>query len=458
MRYDKQKALESIKDVFYMPTNKPIIVPNERDERSTLFNIDAGGSRNTNHNLNNSFLPVPPSREREDPKSWRNAIMEAERSVLPFRCKMQEIFRDTALNPHVAACVTKRKNLTLLRKFALTDKEGNINEEWTEYLDKSWFRSFLSYAIDSIFYGYSLISLGDIVENELINLTIVRRDNISPERKHVTAAPYLPTGLSWEEEPYNEWHIWIPTPTVDGTTSCGLGLFYSVALIEIFIRNMNSDNANFLELFGNPYRALYLDTTINNETERAAAEAALRNQGALGYGIFNKEDKLELLSGTSNNGWRAYGETGIRWEKEISKVLLGHEDAMSSTPGKLGGGQSQGGDHSPIKDSLLEIQTSDENFITPIINHELITRLRYHGIEIPEDLTFKFLNNEEEEQIAKSKGELNLQYSQIARNLAGSGLTIDPKWWEEHTGIGLSNPEVVNEKEPDIVINPYGDK
>ena len=439
------KALSAIVNAFILPVGNKPTTRSIDNNLNTLFNRTAGGSFDVNKNLANTFIPVPPSRIAEDPTSWREAIMEAERSILPFRVKMQEIFRDTALNAHVKACIEKRKNLTLLRRFALVDKNGIPNKEWTEYLNKSWFRNFLSYAIDARFFGYTLISLGDIDQGNFNKLTILRRDNISPEREHVTAAPYIPTGISWNEAPYNEWHVWIPTPTEDGTMSCGKGLFYSIALIEIYLRNMTSDNVSYMELFGAPYRALFMED-INNETERGTAEAALRNQGSLGYGVFGKNDKLEIISGGPGAGYKSYGDADTRWERKISKLILGHSDALESTPGKLGSGQGGAkGDHSPIKDALVEIQASDANFILPFVNNELLTRCRYHGIEIPEDLEFQFLNSEEDEKILNQKTDIGVKLSTIAANLAKSGDKIDKDWFEENTGIKLDNDTIKKE-------------
>ena len=343
-------ALALIKNAFIMPdTGKPLNIGSQGN-LSTLFNKNAGGSFDVKKNLGNSAIPVPPLRQRQDPVSWRNAIIEAERSVIPYRTMMQVIFRDTILNPHIKACIEKRKNLTLLREFALVDEKGNKDIEWTEFLHKSWFNNFVSYSLDAKFFGYTLISLGDINQNELNELTIIRRDNISPERENVSAAPYIPQGERWDSEEYAPWHIWVSTPNENGTTSCGYGLLYYIALQEIMLRNMTSNNADFMDLFASPYRALYMD--INNEEERKTAYESLENQGALGYGIFAKDDKLEVLDASKGNGYKAYADFELRMEKKISTLILGHSDAVSSVPGKLGA--NQGGKDSAANTSLEE--------------------------------------------------------------------------------------------------------
>ncbi len=436
--------LQRIRNAFIFPTGpKPDPYADKNGGRIPAFNRTAGGSNDVKKNLSNTQIPVAPSRKMQDVEGWREAVIMAERSIYPYRVKMQEQFRDTVLNTHVASCINKRKNMTLQRKFALVDASGKPNDEWTEYFKRQWFNYFVSYSIDAIFYGYSLISLGEIVDGELPRITTLRRDNISPERQNVVPAPYLLDGPSWNDPEYAPWHVWVQTQNEHGTTSCGFGLLYPVAYLEILMRNMLNNNSDFMELFASPYRALFMD--ISNEEERLNAQQALDSQGSLGYGVFGKEDKLEVLQGSGGNGYKSYADFQQRIEKNISKLLLGHSDAIESTPGKLGasqgGGNKPGGDHSPVQTALDEIMQSDAGFIEPIVNKELLTRLRFHGIDVPEELTFKFLNSEEEEDIQRKKNDVNLQLSSIVKNLTGSNLEVDPAYFEETTGIKVSKVE-----------------
>ena len=436
------KALSLIRNSFLFP-NMPTPTKNNQFDRNTnLFNKNAGGSNDPKKNLGNIQLPVPPSRKVETIEDWRNGVSETERSILPYRVQIQEIFRDTYLNPHVNACFQRRKELTLLRTFALCDANDKPLNEWNGLLQKSWFRNFISYALDAQFYGYSLISLGDCIPAKdgygFPLLTEIRRDLISPERREVTSIPYNPAGFKWDDEEYAPWHIWVDTPTEHGTNACGLGLFYTVALREINLRNLYGFYMDFLEVFGSPYRALFMENVLNEE-ERGMGIAALNNQGGGNYGIFGKDDKVEFI-GPSGPGFKAYDSATASWCKDISKVILGHGDALDSVPGKLGasqGGGKNGGDHSPVKDALVAKQAVDALFLTPIINEELLPRLRYHGIDIPEDVHFKFLNSEEDQILQDKQMDMNIKLSEIAKNLIGSGYEIDKEYFEAASGIKL---------------------
>lgn len=426
-------------DSFLFPNMTANASGNMKEKKQQQFyNVNAGGSNDVNKNIGNSFIPVPPGRVKADIGSWRDGILEMERPILPYRYIVQTIFRDVYLDPQVFACVQKRYNLTLLRKFALVDEKGNEDIEWTKYLNKSWFRNLLRYILDAQFYGYSLISLGDLTAKkgklpEFRNPVELNRDRVSPEGLYASSVPRMPSGISWEEEDKNPWHIYVPTINEHGTSSCGFGIFYTLAQETIKLRDMIGDNTDFMQRYASPFMALFTDVT--DETERTRREQMMDTNASLGWGLFKKDEELKIIqSQAGGGGYKSYGDFESRIHKLISKVLLLHSDAIDSTAGKLGG--SQGGKESPSQSALYDVQQSDANFIEPIINEELLYKLReFHGIPIPENLTFKFLNSEEEAEIQRTLDAKNLNLAIISKNLATSPFNISKEYFEEETGI-----------------------
>lgn len=452
MGYNNKFALEQLKNMFQMPRQKlPTPSSIRKGISSTGFNKSAGGSLDPVKNIGNTAIPVPPTREVEDITGWREGVMEMERIYFPYRVKVQQIFRDTILNTQVRACCDTRKNLTLLRNYGIFDKDGKQNKDFDSLFHSSWFRNFLNYSIEAIFYGYSLISLGDLLEVNGIKcfpeLTLLRRDNTVPDREipYWSQAPYMPDGPSWTEEPYKDWHIFISTPSEHGTTSTGFGLFYTIANIEINMRNLLGFNMQYLQMFGSPLRVVNMPD-VNNEIERASLEASLRLAGSNNYLILDKDADIKYEGVTVGSGYKSYADADLRFEKKISKVLLGHEDAISSTPGKLGGGQGGSkkadGAQSPVKQALDNIQQSDANFLTPIINNELIPKLRLHGISIPEGYTFKFLNSDEEAELLSRQADLGLKLAQQANFLIGTGFEMDSDNYSELSGYKINKVSV----------------
>lgn len=443
------RFINNMKNLFIIPQNmKPKDFGNYENGKSQTFvgRTDAGGSTSLEHNVSNSLVPIQLPRVRQDIGNWRKAVEEAENAYFPYRVLMQQIFIDLKLDPHILACVTKRKNLTLLREFEAYDINTDIaDEKWTNYFKKSWIEKLISYVLDAKTHGYSLISLGDIIDDNFPEIAIMRRWNISPDREDFTSITYNPDGIKFKEEPYAQWHIWVTTESEDGVSPCGYGLFYPLALPYIIMRNNLNHNTDFNELFVTPARVL--KTPRANSIERAQAENDLRNMGSTWWTVLGIEDNLEFIEGGKGQGWKSFADLEIRMHKLISKVLLGHADAMDSTPGKLGSQQGKEGTiGSPQEKSLSEIQTTDGYFVEKIINEELITRMRYHGISIPVNIKFRFKNSDETEEIEKRKNELNLTIAQISYQMMQGGLHMDPNYFTNVTGIETILPQINENK------------
>ena len=382
-------------------------------------------------NLRNYITKVQLQRLRHDIQMWREAVMEAEQAWYPHRVRMQRMFMDTVLNGHVAACMQRRKNLTLLKDFKLCNEAGVEDEKWTRYFKKQWFSLYCSYVLDAVFFGYTLIVLGDIENDDFKNLTTIRRFNISPDRLHVTSYVYSLSGAQFLDEPYKEWHVWIPTPTEIGISLVGYGLLYRVAMYEIICRNTLGFNSDAAEIFGQPIRVGRTHKT--DEDERAQFASMLSSMGSSAWGLMDPTDELELIESKGNGqGFKIYADLEARCEKKISKVLLGHADALDSIPGKLGGGN---GEESPVSQALEDCQSIDGRFLADNVNGELLPRLRQMGVAIPEELHFEICNDAEAAEQRDREDKSNLATATIAQTMKNAGLKMDAAYFEERTGI-----------------------
>jgi len=401
-------------------------------------------------NLSTYISNVQFQRMRQDVMSWREAVKEAENAWYPHRVKLQRLYIDTALNGHVSACIDRRKDLTLLRDFCFYNSDGSRNEDMEKFFDKKWFHDTLGYCLDAIYYGYTLVSLGDIENGEFKEVTFVRRWNISPDRHNVTSLEYSINGQDFLSDEYKGWHIWVTTPSETGVSNCGIGLLYKVAVYEIFLRNVLGYNGDFVELFAQPYRIG--KTTKTEENERAELAQALKDMGSSGWAIVDNTDTIEFLeSSLGGTGFQGYDNLEKRCQQYISKIILGHADALDSTSGKLGASQ---GEDNPIYKALQDKQTNDGKYIENIVNSQIIPKLRNLGFAIPE-VTFKFSNNAETEQVKNKAVEYATKLSAVAVNLKNAGLGIDEQYFTEETGI----PVYVNmQTMPSVPMNKLSDK
>jgi phage gp29-like protein len=400
-------------------------------------NTNLGAKRNdpeqVKRNLSNYISPVQLQRLRTDISMWRDAIGEAERAYWPFRVKMQRIFIDTILDGHVYSLMERRKDLTILRKFSVQNKEKTQSDELTQFFEQApWFTDFLSYCLDALAFGYSLISLGDVVQSEMKEVSIVPRWFVSPDREDVSTFIYSPSGAAFREEPYNDWHVYAKTTSDSGVSPCGYGYLYQIARYEIFLRNTLGFNGDFVELYAMPYRVG--KTTKTTESERYELEQAVKNMGSAGYAIVDPMDEIQFLeASTAGTGYKAYDNLESRCEAKVSKIILGHADAMDSVPGKLGSGQGQ---DNPVANALEDKKLKDGRFVENIVNNELIPRLKKLGVvNVPDGYKFVFLNDGEAEEARKAEDQANLITAQIAQTMKNAGLQMDADYFTERTGI-----------------------
>ena len=411
---------------------------------SNIYNKLSGVNRK-GIRLNQSLAKVQFQRLKVDVEAWRRAIAEAELGFFPYRVRMQRIFIDTVLNGHTKACWERRKDLTLLRSFRIVDVNGKEDEDLTKLFKKAWFKTFLSFTLDAQAFGYSLIQLGDVVDDAFKNMEVLKRWHISPDRLEISRYQYMPSGIKFLEEPdVKAWTIYVPTVNDSGVSPCGYGLLYEVAIYEIYLRSALAFNVDYAQNYGQPMRVG--KTSKTDETERNEFFESMVNMGNTATVLMDTTDEIELVeSKGAGQGYKVYESLELRCEKKISKLILGHADAMDSVPGKLGA--SHGVD-SPVDKALMDKQTKDAGFIEPVINEELLPRMRQMGFSIPEGYRFEFENDDEQESYRKKEDQSNLITSTIFKTIKDAGGQPDWKYFSDRTGIPTTQAEVIPASKP----------
>lgn len=392
------------------------------------------------------------TRMKHDASTWRDAITEMENAYLPFRVKAQRVYMDTVLNPHVWACMQRRKDQVLLKNFGFFNGEKE-NEELTKLFNKKWFNLFMEHAIDSVFYGYSLIELGSIINDELPELGIVPRENVSPDRLNAASIVYMTSGVDFLDpsNEYYNWTVWIDTPSERGTSRCGYGLLYRVALMEIYLRALLGSNASYNDKYGMPIRHGKTDKLEGKEYDELVD--ALDKMGENAYIVTDKMDEIELIQPSSGQGqgYKTYENFEQRLHKLISKVILGHADAMDSQAGRLG---AQQGEDNPVYQSLLAIEKKDCDMVARVVNDLLIPKLLAIGFKIPVGFEFRFKNDKELAEVKQAKDLSYKATADFVKTFADAGMKISKDWLEKYTDIEFDEPTDV-EVDPKKAMSNY---
>ena len=224
--------------------------------------------------------------------------------------------------------------------------------------------------------------------------------------------------------------MWVTTPDNISRSSCGFGEFYPVSLYAILLRNNLGYNSDFVEKFMTP-----LTIGKTNKTDRVEREEFLKDLSSFGSSAAIVLDFLDEISfveskntGTAYNSFDNYEK---RLQALISKILLGHADAMDSTPGKLGNNDN-------ALTSLKEKAMNDGQFVEDVINDQFLDKLRLLGFNIPDGTVFKYSNDEQEEHERNERAEYNTKVTAWVKSLSDSGYEIDPNELSELLGVTVT--------------------
>ena len=160
------------------------------------FNVASYLVRNNDNVLNNLIGKVTKSsqyidrviveqtkyRIMQDIEQWRQGIRNAENVYNPTRTVLHRTYRDTLLDAQVKALLDIRSQKILNKEFHVI-RDGEINEEATKQLKEFWFYDFLKASVDSIYWGFSLVQLGDLTENGIKEAYVIDRDYVRQEKQ-----------------------------------------------------------------------------------------------------------------------------------------------------------------------------------------------------------------------------------------------------------------------------------
>jgi hypothetical protein len=389
--------------------------------------------------------------------SWRNAIREAELAFYPQRVKMMRMYIDTVENTIVKSLLDRLYELCLQRDISIYQIKNGVkieSQDLSQQLDEQrWFRDYRKYVIDAVLWGFSLIELGDIIDDSFPELTFTRRQNIRPdgngEGAVLTSMIYGIDGLRVQSDPLiSMCNHWIGTPSNIGVSRCGYGLLYNIAYNEIHLRHIIEWNVDYIEMYGQPTR---VGKTTKTGNARKKFESFLRNAGQDAYIVLDNQDTVEFVSDKgSGTAWKCYENLEKRLIGGLSKLVLGHEDAISATAGKLGGQQAankDGFNESLIEQALNSKQVFYGNFECSKINEIFAPKMRilgkYVGSKkianfIPEGYSYGLKNDREEEEVKRRTNAKRQVVSTYVKNMNDAGWDIDKNELSDWFGMKLT--------------------
>ncbi|MDR2652064.1 MAG: DUF935 domain-containing protein [Prevotellaceae bacterium] len=309
---------------------------------------------------------------KKDIDTWRQAWQMAINPENPQRRRLYEVYTDVEIDMHLTGCISQREGMVLQKAFKMVDKNLKENREISELLEAEWFKDFMRLALDSRYWGHSLIQFGDIITSHdgkmrFEHVQLVPRIHVIPEFGVITkeAGDEPNKGISYRDGKIAEWCIEAGKPK-------DLGLLLKCSPAALSKKNMLAFWDAFGEIFGMPIRIA--KTASRDEKEISKMETMLSEMGAEFWGLFPIGTELEIKETSRGDAFNVYDQRINRSNSEISKCILNQTMTIDS-----GSSLSQSEVHLEVFENVVE---ADADFVRDIINNRLLPFMAMHGFPV----------------------------------------------------------------------------
>lgn len=350
---------------------------------------------------------------------WRQAHQAALSVTTPSRRRLYDIYDDIITDLHLSGAIDQRKDMVLKKSFVLLNTEtGEQSEEGLGVFEATWFKDFMGYVLDSIYYGHSLIQLGDVVEGAygvkaFAAVQLVPRKHVCPEFGVILRqeGDVPQKGVTYREGPLAEWCIEAGKPN-------DLGKLLKCVPQAISKRNALAFWDEFGQLFGIPVRIA--KTASRDVNEINSIKNMLQDMGPAAWGLFPEGTELEFVENGKGDAFNVFDKRIDRANSEMSKGILGQTMTLDS-----GSSLSQSETHLEVLQNLVE---KDADMIRDIVNGKLLPLMNAKGFGL-EGLRFDWVNDTQfspEQQV------------DIEQMLLNAGYEIDPDYFAQKYGIPIT--------------------
>jgi len=316
-------------------------------------------------------------RVRQDAESYAMAVQAAESPMYPNRFLLMQTYQQIVLDGQVQSAMLQRKSKILCKKFVVCGPDGEMDEAKTAYFNQKWFYDFSNLALDSIFWGFSCVQFGQIINDQYTSVELIPRIYVVPEFSLVrTNTATVIEGKHFDEPPYNNWCIGVGEKK-------DLGIMMYLAPYVIWKKNAMAAWAEFAEVFGSPIRIGKTD--VRDELTRKNMENMLRNMGVASWAVLDLNDNIELMQASRTDAYAVFDKMVERCNSEISKIILGQ---TGTTDEKAYSGSANV--HENVADMIAKQDTLKMQFV---IQNQLVPMMIRNGFDLA-GCTFKYDNSE----------------------------------------------------------------
>ena len=311
-------------------------------------------------------------RSSQDVKKWRDALSAAESVTKPQRIDLIRIYKELTLDAHLSSVMQQRTNKVLARAFKITDSNGDTDEEKTALLSSAWFERFVNFAMDAKYYGFSLVEFGNLTNDAFDSVEVVPRQYVCPEKGVVFTNLGRANSINYTRPPYSNWALFVGEKK-------DFGLLNIATPLILWKRLVHATWAEYNELYGVPLRIGRTNT--RDPQARNNLEDMLENLGSSAWGLFDEEDKIEIINGVKVGGQGTFKDFIKLADEQISKLFVGQTMTTED-----GASLSQSQVH---ENTLASFTGADLRWLAHVVNNQLLPFITMKGLSFEGD-TFAF--------------------------------------------------------------------
>ena len=394
---------------------------NARKNRLAYLKIMAKGDKNMpkNANICGNIDFYNLEAVKQDINDWVDARLLAMDYQIPDWTDLIRVYEDVMVDGHVNGLINSIKNKIKAKPFEFINQSGENNEYLTKMFDKSWFYQFVDWIIESDFYPYSVVQLGDWVNERFENQKLIPREYIIPQHNLVKQNIWQnidsKDGFIYTDPNYEPYTIYIGSVKF-------LGLLDSVAPHALGKKYMLQYWWRYAEKHGLPIRVGKTD--IKDPKRRDNMDNMMKNMGNDLWAVMDTDDEYELLSSGSNSDiYNLFLENLKFSNNEITKNIAG---AVGIFDEKSFVGSSEAGER--LFEEFIIAYSRKVRFT---VNDELLPRMinSYNCTELV-NYSFDYVNDQKVsydqniEMIKTLSPYYNLDADEIKRK---TGFTVEEK-------------------------------
>lgn len=338
--------------------------------KSALDEAKKKGDKTKSKRIMNKIVHIQLYRFHNTIDLWKQGILNFEDVTYPTNEDLITVYNDAVLDAHLTALIESRKKKTTGAEFKIVDDKGDEITDQSEKLSGQWFTDAISHALDSIYYGFSLLQFGDKVGEGFASVSVVPREFVYPQKQIVRNSPTSDDGIPWSK--FAAWLV--PAGRADD-----MGLLSKATPLTIYKKAALGSWADYTDLFGTPLRVGKTD--VRDEKTRDNMFEMMEAMVSSTFAVIDKEDEVEFVQSKNSDAYETFNQQIERLNSEMSKLILGSTMTMDD-----GSSRSQSEVHENTTNQLAK---SDSVMITNWVNHVFIPWLNvYHGFGITGKFTF----------------------------------------------------------------------